>query len=422
MSDALPHLFRMPTAEFFSEYLGRAPLYAPALSPEQPAIHASWDDINRVLNAGMPYPQAHLMQSGAAVSPDQYTRSAHGNRFIDPTLCEAFMVRGATLTIQAAPHLNDEVDALVENLARDLASAVRVYVVATLADCSGFRTHWDPADCLNVQIDGVKHWKVYRPLRPWPLTKTISFPSRSDVIDLQPPKGEPTVEFTTRPGDVLYLPRGWWHMVTPQVTPSLHLSIQLDLPTVSDALDWYVEHLKTVDAMRQPIPQWLDVAGLDAFLRGLSGIGHIMSERVVGEFIAQRALDEPPGAFNLPKAPDRILPPQKDMVIRTRIGDRLFSFFDDDRVTLQCEGRIFRFSRALAPVVERLQGRWISFDLLARDVEPHLVHGFLWALWNAGIVVIANAHDVASHPEPSRVPENDHSSRSCTAASATTRA
>ena len=42
---------------------------------------------------------------------------------------------------------------------------------------------------------------------------------------------------------MLYLPRGWWHEVTPLPEPSLHLSVGIYVPSVLDALGWLCQRV-----------------------------------------------------------------------------------------------------------------------------------------------------------------------------------
>jgi ribosomal protein L16 Arg81 hydroxylase len=39
-------------------------------------------------------------------------------------------------------------------------------------------------------------------------------------------------------GDLLYIPRGWWHETTPLDQPSFHLSVGLFVPTLFDYVMW----------------------------------------------------------------------------------------------------------------------------------------------------------------------------------------
>ena len=55
------------------------------------------------------------------------------------------------------------------------------------------------------------------------------------------------LEDVLKPGDLLYIPRGWWHAAAPLNEPSLHLSISVENPTISEVLTWAASELRTDD-------------------------------------------------------------------------------------------------------------------------------------------------------------------------------
>jgi ribosomal protein L16 Arg81 hydroxylase len=104
--------------------------------------------------------------------------------------------------------------------------------------------HRDDQDGLIVQIAGSKSWEVRRPV------------SRGlDPFDDPPPglhwKG------VLSAGDMLYLPRGWWHeaQMVGGSGPSLQVSIRIDTPTGLDLLDWLFHDLNHLEVVRADLPR-----------------------------------------------------------------------------------------------------------------------------------------------------------------------
>lgn len=93
-----------------------------------------------------------------------------------------------------------------------------------------------------------------------------------DVADPEPPPPEPAAEPVLRPGDLLYLPRGWWHAVTAdQGTHSLHLTCGITPPhTGSRLLSWLADELLASDTFRIDLPLHAERATQAAFLAALS--------------------------------------------------------------------------------------------------------------------------------------------------------
>ncbi|WP_333669374.1 JmjC domain-containing protein [Acinetobacter guillouiae] len=85
---------------------------------------------------------------------------------------------------------------------------------------SSFRAHWDTRDVFVFQFEGKKKWILYEPNFELPLNHQQS----KDMPDYPCPKS-PSMEVILEKGDILYVPRGWWHDPIPLGEPTLHLSI-----------------------------------------------------------------------------------------------------------------------------------------------------------------------------------------------------
>ncbi len=82
---------------------------------------------------------------------------------------------------------------------------------------------------LVLQVAGRKRWRIYEPLLELPLRDQRWSP------DLGEP-GEPVDDVTLRPGDTLYVPRGWPHEATAANDDSLHITVGLHPATRIDAM------------------------------------------------------------------------------------------------------------------------------------------------------------------------------------------
>lgn len=109
-----------------------------------------------------------------------------------------------------------------------------------------FGQHWDTHCVFAVQLKGRKRWKVYRPSLDLPLDfqKSTSF----DRNNLELVLDEILFE-----GDVLYIPRGWWHEVIPiEGVPSMHIAAGVHSIKIYEYFQWiFVNKLtKNVDFRR----------------------------------------------------------------------------------------------------------------------------------------------------------------------------
>lgn len=93
--------------------------------------------------------------------------------------------------------------------------------------------HWDRHDIFAIQLFGEKRWVVYEPTFKLPLNSQSSAEKKLEVPQT------PTIDIIIKAGDVLYIPRGWWHRVTPvDNQPTFHLAVGAHTPLILDYLVW----------------------------------------------------------------------------------------------------------------------------------------------------------------------------------------
>ena len=192
-----------------------------------------WADLNSILRRHrLDFPRLRLALNGEIILPETYTERVAGRRSSPELRVEpltAHLNRGANLIIESIEEVSDSVDELARSLERKLFETVRVNAYASWSQIPGFDPHWDTTDVLVLQTSGVKRWKLYAPERKWPMLRDVE-------PNMDPPSSAPTAEVSLSPGDVLYLPRGWWHSVNTQEAPSLHLAVGFTPRTGVDLL------------------------------------------------------------------------------------------------------------------------------------------------------------------------------------------
>jgi hypothetical protein len=85
-------------------------------------------------------------------------------------------------------------------------------------------------------------------------------------------------------GDMLYIPRGWWHVAFPVGEPSLHLTVATVPPHGMDLLQWLIGRLRRHEAVRADLPQLDDARGQKAYLKALRPL---LAEALADDAIAQ---------------------------------------------------------------------------------------------------------------------------------------
>ena len=265
-----------------------------------------WPDLDALLASGkLDATSVRMVVDGTELAPilhaatmlgaGGHRRDADAGR-VDGRKVRALVAEGATLVIDEADRHLDVVSALAEAFETALATWCRVNLYASWRTTRGFETHWDDHDVFVVQVQGEKIWRVLGPTRVWPTQDDT-------VLDEAPPE---TPLWTGRitAGDLLYIPRGWWHDA--HVPPgcdgrgSIHLTCQVRTLTGQDVLAWLGEWLQPETLFRRPVPIWAGeeaFAGYLAQMKGLIGamLDRADAGRIAGELRARWIERSAPG-------------------------------------------------------------------------------------------------------------------------------
>jgi hypothetical protein len=89
----------------------------------------------------------------------------------------------------------------------------------TPSGCQGLPPHYDDVEVFILQVEGEKHWRLYKPL--------IELPQEYSKDLLPEQIGNPTHDFVLKAGDLLYFPRGTIHqaVASSSNTHSTHITI-----------------------------------------------------------------------------------------------------------------------------------------------------------------------------------------------------
>lgn len=275
----------------------------------------------------------------------------------------------------------------MSGLERRLHTGVQVNAYASWTSREGFGVHWDDHDVIVVQVSGVKRWRVYGPTRLAPLHRDV-------VFDDTPPE-QPIDAFTLRAGDVLHVPRGWWHAAAAsEGEPSLHLTCGLATHTGVDLLTWLVDELRTHEVVRSDVPRFVDGHHQAAWRAELAKLltEQLDSPDVIDRYVQSR--DAGYGSqdgFSLPHAALGEIPNDPLSLVQLVCPRAVVHADAEATVTLEAAGQRWRLAADVHPILDLLiTGRTVTLRELATvsGLDMVQVRSLLTQFMDAGIIAV----------------------------------
>jgi ribosomal protein L16 Arg81 hydroxylase len=220
---------------FLEEHWERSPLLVSRDEEGRFDDLLSQAEAERLLSStALRYPAFRLVKAGERLGLGSYTRDipwrpASFTGTVDVERAAAEFERGATLVIQALHLHHRPLAEFCRLLEAELGHPVQANAYYTPRSAQGLPVHHDTHDVLCLQVAGEKRWLVYEPVLELPLKDQRYSP------DLGEP-GVSVLDVVLRPGDTLYLPRGWLHEALTSETDSLHITVGINIYTRLDAL------------------------------------------------------------------------------------------------------------------------------------------------------------------------------------------
>lgn len=223
------------TPEIFeAEYRDRKPLHIPAAADRRKAAILDWATFNGLLNRSSAWNAntLRLVRDGDPIAPSDYCMSVHNQSGTKlepvPGKVEVLLSTGASIIANDIQDLTPAAAALAETLSRTFGAAVSANAYCSFGGVQAFGTHFDLHDVFAIHTEGEKVWRLYQNRADHPVDFPIDGPQVRDWF--RQTRGALMQEVRMRPGDVLYLPRGWYHDALADADPgaaSLHLTFSV---------------------------------------------------------------------------------------------------------------------------------------------------------------------------------------------------
>jgi hypothetical protein len=194
-----------------------------------------------VSRRGLRAPFLRVARDGQTLGDREFTQgggvgASVADQVSDDKLLSLFAA-GSTIVLQGLHRTWGPLIDFCQQLAEELGHPLQANAYVTPRQSTGFSDHYDVHDVFVLQVGGEKHWRLRPPVHPAPLRDEPWTEHRAAVEAASASK--PALEFTLRPGDVLYLPRGWVHSAAALGGVSTHLTLGVHVWTrrhLADAL------------------------------------------------------------------------------------------------------------------------------------------------------------------------------------------
>ncbi|WP_428936376.1 cupin domain-containing protein [Streptomyces sp. ACT015] len=225
-----------------------------------------WDDLNEILETQqLRSPQMRLSRDGRQLPESAYleARAARRGRRrvrVDPVRLRAALAGGHTLAMRYMDEIHPGLSLLSEAFERRLLSDFEFNLYASWQPTGGFNAHWDNHDVFAIQLQGRKRWRILG-------RNEYSMRARDSAMGTPP--AEVVADLVLDPGDVLFLPRGYWHDPVTEEGPSLHITGSIPCTTGMDLTRWVLDQLREDEAMCAELLRFGDPEGPREVLRAV---------------------------------------------------------------------------------------------------------------------------------------------------------
>jgi len=184
-----------------------------------------WTDVNEIISRCDPNSENFRVSFPSGNIPKEdyvhtYFHVGDVRRKLNKPAVYKFLRKGGTLVannIYDEPKFNDYAKDIAQFTGRQTVTSAYV----AFGETDSYREHWDSRDVFALQLVGKKRWVIYEPTFDAPL-----YMHQSKYLEHEHPCPDtPCMDFVLEAGDILYIPRGWWHNVTPLGEPTVHLAI-----------------------------------------------------------------------------------------------------------------------------------------------------------------------------------------------------
>ena len=258
MNLTLPALIQPWSEDEFRDLLRTRTLcFQRTASPSRMASLLDWATLRGKIESGDIPPDALRVTRKTELVPAKiYTRNGkvHGGNL------DRLLEQGASLYVVPLERHIPALAALCSDVAARIPERIYTGAIATTGHGGAAKLHHDPEDLLILQLEGSKRWLVYG--------APVTAPFKGHIVE-PPLEADPVFDEVLRPGDVLFLPAGYWHRCENGSGLSLHAGIFIEPAAAWHDLRTLLRGLLDEELMRVPLTRFAGPEGRAAHERAV---------------------------------------------------------------------------------------------------------------------------------------------------------
>lgn len=351
----------------------------------------SWTSLNEILEHHWRETyRFRLACQGRDLEPASYADLEGFTPRIRPRDVTDHLRHGATLSFDAIDELHEPLGRLAESFERFFRGGTKINTYAGWRALHGLDLHRDNQEIFILQLDGPKRWLLYG--------FSVDGVDRSRLSGTSVPPSGALFDQVLQPGDLLYIPRGCYHVAVPMDEPTLHLTVGVKTPRGMDLLLWIVERLRATEFASRDLPSLSAPADRLRYSEQLRDIlldG--LAPDVVEQYLTETGSNfKPRPSFSLPwSATPELLPPGREFFVRLNAQAHAVVNGESNAgpFEMRCGGRRCRFPRSMQWIIDQLDdgtpwqiGRLI--EAVGGQLDEEMVRTLVGMLLRQGLVEI----------------------------------
>jgi len=376
--------------EFVSRYWATQPLLSRG-SRDRFATLLSWTALNELLAHHWREPgRFRLARQGRDIDPTSYCDVSASHARIRASEVTDQLRRGATLSFDAIDELHEPLTRLCESFETFFRSDTQINLYAAWRALHGLDLHCDDQEVFILHLEGRKRWLLYG--------SAVDGVDRTSLGSTAVPPAGASLDQVLEPGDLLYIPRGCYHLAVPMNEPALHLTVGVKTPRGLDLLQWMVDRLRKHDMAAREVPYFAPPSERLRYAEELRRalLDGLSSDLVEQYFCESGGNSKTRPSFNLPwSATLGGLPAGNGFLVMLKGRCQVVAATGPagEAIEVRCRGRVCRFPRSMQWIIEQLDentARPIShvIDAVAGRLDAGMVRTLVGMLLKHDLIAI----------------------------------